>query len=456
MRTLGILAGLLLIALTSWAEPLEGGFKAGLASVPITPEKDMWMSGYAARTKPSEGKVHDLYAKALVVEDSAGKRALLISLDLVGIDRETSIAIKKEITRQTGISPEAIALACSHTHCGPVVGHNLRTMYFLEAAENAKVDEYTHALPGKVASVAKSALAHLQPCKLSWAEGKAAFAINRRNNKEADVPKAKEEGKLKGPVDHAAPVLAIHNEKGALAGIVAGYACHATTLSFQQWSGDYPGFAMQELEKRHPHTVAMFWAGCGADQNPIPRRSLELAKDYGNQLADAVDAVLKKEMKPIAGNLVLAYREIPLAFAELPNREKLVKNSTSANKYEVARAKYLLEMLKSQGSLPASYPYPIQTWKLGNAPPWVFLGGEVVVDYSLRVKKELGASSWVCGYANDVMAYIPSLRVLKEGGYEGGGSMVYYGRPAHWSPAVEDKILEEIHAQFGKRGATAP
>jgi len=71
----------------------------------------------------------------------------------------------------------------------------------------------------------------------------------------------------------------------------------------------------------------------------------------------------------------------------------------------------------------------------------------VVVDYALRLKKELGAV-WVAGYSNDVMAYIPSLKVLKEGGYEGGGAMVYYGLPAVWAPRVEEMIVDAVHAQI--------
>jgi hypothetical protein len=76
----------------------------------------------------------------------------------------------------------------------------------------------------------------------------------------------------------------------------------------------------------------------------------------------------------------------------------------------------------------------------------VLLGGETVVDYSLRLKNELGADkTWVSGYCNDVMAYIPSRRVLEEGGYEGGGAMVYYGLPAPWGPQVEERIVKEVH-----------
>jgi hypothetical protein len=105
----------------------------------------------------------------------------------------------------------------------------------------------------------------------------------------------------------------------------------------------------------------------------------------------------------------------------------------------------LLATLDAGGRLPQTYPYPVQAWRLGAELTWVFLGGEVVVDYSLRLKRNLGSSrTWVSAYCNDVMAYIPSLRVLKEGGYEGGGAMVYYGLPASWAETVEEQIIAAV------------
>jgi hypothetical protein len=324
-------------------------------------------------------------------------------------------------------------------------------MYFVDDAESRKIIAYTEALPGKLLAAVDAAVAALEPVTLRYAVGQAGFAVNRRENKEADVLKLRAEGKtLKGPSDHDVPVLAAHNAQGALKGIIFGYACHATTLSFQRWCGDYPGFAMIDLEKAHPGTVALFFAGCGADQNPIPRRSLELAQNYGRQLADSVDAVLAKAMTPLKPMFSAAYQEIDLTLAHIPNREELVKESLDKNKYIAARAKMLLKKLETEDTLPMKYPYPVQTWLLGGDVGLVTLGGEVVVDYALRLKKELGDKTWVMGYANDVMAYIPSHRVLKEGGYEGATSMIYYGMPSVWAHGLEDQIVAEVHRQSRK------
>ncbi len=423
-------------------------WKAGVAKVDITPEKFMWMSGYASRNKPAQAKLHSLWAKALVLEDAKKNRALLVTLDLVGISRELASNVCKSAGEKFGFRRDAIALSTSHTHTGPVVGRNLNVMYFLDEKNQKLVDEYATTLEKKIVRVMGEAIRDLKPAKLQWGNGLSTFAVNRRENR-GDINKLRREGKLKGPFDHQAPVLAVTDEKGKYRAIVFGYACHATVLSYYKWTGDYPGFAQIAVEKKHPEAIAMFWAGCGGDQNPLPRRTEALAKKYGDMLAKSVEAVLQGKMKPIKGQLRTLYREINLPFAALPTREKLLKDSESKNRYVKARAKYLLKKLATEEKLPKSYPYPIQTWRLGEELSWVILGGEVVVDYALRIKKEVGPkNTWVMAYANDVMAYIPSLRVLREGGYEGGGAMIYYGQPTVWAPKVEELIVDEVHRQI--------
>lgn len=417
----------------------------------------MWMSGYGGRDRPAEGKLTDIWAKAVVLEDPSGKQLAGVGLDLVGIDRETSLAVRQELCKKHGWDLSQIALFTSHTHTGPVVGRNLGAMYFLNDEQWKQVDDYTQRLKKAIVAAVDAAVADLEPCTLSWGEGRTDFAVNRRENREPQVPELREAGQLKGPVDHDVPVLRIERaagkaadqqgERGSLKAIVFGYACHATVLGFYQWSGDYPGFAQIELQRRYPGAVAIFWAGCGADQNPLPRRSVELAQQYGKQLAEAVAETLSGKMQPLTGSLAAVYQEIDLPLGELPSRAKLEEDLKSNNRYAVRRAELLLERLGSSGRLASTYPYPVQTWRLGPQLRWVILGGEVVVDYSLRLKDELGPATWVAGYSNDVMAYIPSRRVLREGGYEGASSMVIYGLPTTWSPDLERLIIESVHKQ---------
>jgi hypothetical protein len=426
-------------------------WKAGVAAVVITPDRPMWMAGYAARTRPAEGKLTDLWAKALALEDPAGQRVVLVTLDLVGIDRDLSQAIVRQLQETYGLRREQVVLNCSHTHSGPVVARNLRPMheYALERPQQELIRRYADFLQDAVRKVVGQALENLQPAQIAWGTGRCFFAVNRRENREADVPARRAAGQLRGPSDHAVPVLAVRDGQGRLRAVCAGYACHATVLSGYEWCGDYPGYFQMALEAAHPGAVALFWAGCGADQNPLPRREVTLAQDYGRQLAAAVEEVLARPMSPVAGTLQASYAEIPLALDTLPTREQLQAQASDANRYVAMRARMLLEAIDAGQPLSPTYPYPVQRWQLGDGPQWYFLGGEVVVEYALRIKAEQGAErTWVAGYSNDVMAYIPSRRVLNEGGYEGGGAMVYYGLPTAWSPQVESQIVEEVRRQF--------
>lgn len=443
----------LLVLLAARPTLAADGWRAGSAAVTITPEKFMWMSGYGGRDKPADGKLTELWAKALVLEDGDGRRACLITLDLVGVDRELSGAICKRLEADLKLPRAQVAIATSHTHSGPVVGRNLAALHYyrIDAEQQKLVDEYARTLEEKVVNVVKQADAALAPAKLAWGVGQATFAVNRRNNPEAQVPELRAAGKLKGPVDHDVPVLTVRGADDGLKTIVFGYACHATVLPFFQWCGDYPGYAQIELEKDRPGCVAMFWAGCGADQNPLPRRKIELAQEYGRQLAKSVEDVLAAgKLTPVAGRLTARYQEVELPLDKLPTRDAIVEESKSTDGYRAARGRLLLDQLAAGKPLASTYPYPVQRWQLGDDVEWIFLGGEVVVDYALRLKGERrGAKTWVAGYANDVMAYIPSRRVLIEGGYEGGGSMVFYGLPTLWAPEVESTLMEGVD-ELGK------
>lgn len=422
------------------------GWKAGVAKIVITPDPAGWMSGYAARKGPATGKAHDLWAKAFALEDSSGKKAVIVTLDVCGITRDVEIPVVKEIEKQTGIPRAGIALSVSHTHCGPVVGENLLSMYPLTATELAKTVAYTNVLKTKLAKVAAEAVAALQPAQISWGMGKCNFAVNRRENPADQVPALRQKLSLKGPVDHDVPVLVAKGADGNPLGILTQYACHCTTLDYDKYSGDYAGYTQIELEKEFPGAVALFAAGCGADANPLPRRNEEMAIQYGKELATATVNVVRHGLQPLSGDrLGVAFEEIPLKLSKIPTKAELEKELADKNIYIAARAKVLLKKLADDGSLSPTYPYPVQVWKLGTDLDWFLLGGEVVVDYSLRLKRSNGANrTWVTAYTNDVCAYIPSLRVLKEGGYEGATSMIYYALPSPWAESIEEEIIASI------------
>ncbi|MHC4518851.1 MAG: neutral/alkaline non-lysosomal ceramidase N-terminal domain-containing protein, partial [Planctomycetota bacterium] len=271
-------AGLLLPLMALWlapphvsaAEPSDIPWKAGAASIAVTPEHAMWMAGYAARTKPSEGKVHDLHAKALVLEDADSNRLAIVTLDLIGIDRSMRDWIEKEVQRRYHIEPAGLLINASHTHCGPVLRETRYSIYGdsfygLTPEQAEQSHAYSEQLQAKLADLVGLALKELAPARLAYTHARAGFAMNRRlkvNNGFRNSPNPD------GPVDHDVPVLRVDGPDGKLRAVLFGYACHATTLSFYQFCGDYPGFAQYYLEESHPGTTALFMAGCGGDQNP--------------------------------------------------------------------------------------------------------------------------------------------------------------------------------------------
>lgn len=425
-------------------------WKAGTAKADLTPDGPMWMAGYA-RDRPTVEKTGEIWVKALVLEDPLGRRLVLFTADLCGITAAVSTVVADELQRTHGIPRSGVMINVSHNHSGPVVEGYLPAVYEIPMQDRAMVIRFREHLERTMIRLGQEALASLKPVLLSWGRGWNTLGVNRRNNPEPEVPALRAAGRLKGPVDPDVPVLRVNALDGEIKAVVFGYACHPTVLQTSAWNGDYPGYAQAELERRHAGATALFFAGCGADTNPLPRSTLALARSYGERLADTVDDVLTAPMNPVVGQIESAYAVIDLPYQRVPSRTELAAEAGErrpaaagyerGGQYTRLRAQHLLGILERRGQLPSAHAYPVQVWQLGRDLTWVALGGEVVVDYSLRLKRELGPDTWVAGYANDVMAYIPSERVLKEGGYEGARSMIVYGHPSPWAPGLEDKIV---------------
>ncbi len=425
------------------------GWKAGVARENITPKQSIWLAGYGSRTKPSEGKIHDLWAKALALEDQNGKRAVLITTDLLGMPKASSDRIRDRIEKQYKLSRAQIIINSSHTHTGPVLGSALQDIYPLDEKQIKLIDDYTKDLESRIVALVGRAISSLQPANLHSKNGVTRFQVNRRNNSEGTLTLQSE---LKGPNDHAVPVIKVTDAKGKLMAIAFGYACHPTVLSIDKWSGDYPGFAQIELEKAYPGTTALFFQGAGADQNPLPRRTIPLAKQFAKELVAAVDRVLEEDMNPLSPVISAVYSEVTLTTEEGPDDAELAKMTTTGADYTKRWAKRI-QGLKRAGKLQSEYPYPLQVWKLGEQPIMV-MGGELVVQYSVELKKIYGPDIFVMGYSNDVMAYIPSEVILKEGGYEGASSHLVYGLQAKWKPGVQSIIIDGMKDLATKAGVT--
>ncbi|MBN2376474.1 MAG: neutral/alkaline non-lysosomal ceramidase N-terminal domain-containing protein [Sedimentisphaerales bacterium] len=430
-------------------------WKAGIAKTEITPTQPLWLAGYASRTHPAEGKLHSLWIKALVLESADGQQVVLVTSDLLGLPRDMSERICTELQKRYSLERARIMLTSSHTHCGPVLweessGAHLPDIYPLDEKQLSSIKAYSLALEKTIVATVAQALSDLKPVTVWRGQGSSAFAVNRRNNNQNQVAQLRACGEtLKGPVDHSVPVLAVRNADGKIRAVIFGYACHGTTLDSYQWCGDYAGFAQINLESSYPDAVALFWQGCGADQNPLPRRSVALCQRYGAMLASAVEEVLHQPMKPLTPQLGTAFEQVDLEIGEVPTYTDL-QAAASKGGYQEHWAKRLMKQLEENKTFDKSYPYPVQVWKLGAEQLWISLGSEVVVDYANIFKSKYGNSTWVTSYANSVMAYIPSHRVWEEGGYEAGAFEAYGLAAKRWAPDIEEKVTTSVDRLVGK------
>ena len=149
--------------------------------------------------------------------------------------------------------------------------------------------------------------------------------------------------------------------------------------------------------------------------------------------------------EPLKGPLRASYMETTLQFAR---QERSIYEADAANpKAPTATVRRAWQMLDAidTGRRVWETAFPAQAVRFGKELTLLALGGEVVVDYALRIKREYpGEPLIVAAYSNSVMCYIPSERVLQEGGYEAVENLVYYGKPGPFAPGVEERVMSAV------------
>jgi hypothetical protein len=426
------------------AAPDVNLWKAGAARIKITPDRNLWLSGFASRTTPSRGVRDDLFAKALALEDAAGSRLVIITYDLIGIPRTLRKSLARQCGEKLNLDSHALLLNASHTHSGPELRLHGVNGDDGDVKDEAASEAYGRELEQKSFQLISEALRALAPAKVDYVHARAGFAMNRRRPTEKGIINAPFSD---GPVEHDVPVLRVTSQEGGrIRALVFGYACHPTTLSLPEYSADYAGSAQTYLEESYPDAVALFVQGCGGDQNPYPRAKPDYAAHHGRALANAVETALGTVAQPLTGPLRVAFEEVELAYAPLPPREEIEQRLQSKARFWPGHAKWLLERIE-QGTVPKSYPCPVQVVRIGRDFVLVAIGGEAVVDYAARLKPELAEKAvWVAGYSNDVFGYIPSRRMLAEGGYEARDAMAFSRtHPGPWDSSLEDRIIAKVH-----------
>ncbi len=435
---------LLIILFTLHAALASAAWQAGAAKADITPAESVPLAGYGGKTRMSQRVEHPIWLKALAIKDDSGATSVLVTADLVGLSDQMVSIIAKAALQKHGIPRERLILNASHNHSCPITEDVLWLYYELTPEEAVVKDRYTALVYAKYAEVIGAAIANLAPAELAFDQGLAGVAVNRRRSR------GPESRALGGQVDQDVPVITVKSGSD-LKAILFGYSCHTTALGGLSINGDYAGFAQLELEKSFPGTVAMFVQNCGGDANPLPRirgkdlEATELARMYGSILAEAVRQVLTSKMTPLSGPIHAAMGQTELQLQPGIPLDELKQRLPNLNGMPRREFEHFIRQYETLGSPPDHVKYPIQVWRFGSGFQFIGLTGETVVDYSLKFKATYGwNSTWVCGYNNDLTSYVPSHRVLKEGGYEGATGMFEYGRRAPYTETVEDLITSKV------------
>ena len=419
----------------------------GAAVVDITPDYPVRLTGYGNRLQEAETAAVRIHARALAIGPKDNLQAVLLTVDNCGIPAEMTEAIHRQLEERLAerLPRERFAISSTHSHSAPWL-RGFAPNIFATVPEDhaARLARYEAELTEKLVQVALQACSNQRDATLSLGFGAAGFAMNRRVIKEGRWSGFGETPD--GPVDKRVPLLAAHDSDGKLIALLANYACHCTTETgdFNQISGDWAGFAADNLEAEHPGAVALIAIGCGADANPSPRGTHEMARQHGRTLADEVKRLLPS-LQRINPQITARMARIDLPLAGVPDEAELQQQAEQPG-VAGSRARWFLEQLKQGTPVPTSVPgYPIQTWCFGDDLAMVFLGGEVVVDYALRMNDMFdGSRLWINAYSNDVPCYIASARLLREGGYEVDSSMLYYRRPSSLAPETEDLICDTV------------
>ncbi|MBI3948639.1 MAG: neutral/alkaline non-lysosomal ceramidase N-terminal domain-containing protein [Armatimonadetes bacterium] len=410
------------------------GWVVGAAKVDVTPDYPVRLNGYGGRRTEHEGVAQRIFAKAIAIGGDADGPAVLLTVDNLGVRAAMRDEIVGRLEAKTGIANSRLAICASHTHRAPMLAGVAPNLFSMDIPPDhrERIQRYTGEFTDKLEQVALAALADRQPAHLAWGYGHVSFAHNRRNM-------------VFRPEDHSLPVLQVTDVDGKVRAFFTSYACHCTTTAFNTVHGDWAGCAQEQIEKDFPGAVALTALGCGADQNPNPRSTVELVEQYGRDVAAEVKRVVEGKLTPLTGGLECRAKTIALPFAKLPTRAEWEEKAKGPAEAIAYHAQKNLARLDRGESIPTELSYLVQAWSFGDGLAMVFLPGEITVDYSLRLKLELDSQRlWVNGYANDVSCYIPSERVLAEGGYEGGGAMVYYDRPERFAPGIEERILGAV------------
>ncbi len=398
--------------------------KAGFASADITPEPGAQMPG-GFRKNLSKGVRDPLYAVACVVTDGTTPVAL-VGIDALFIGKHTVKEARAIIRERTNIPDSNVLIGASHTHTGGPI---------LDCLGSDEDPAYSGRVAKAIAKAVEDAWKNAKPCELAVGTGKEdTIAHNRRflmkdgreitHPGKPGTPRHAEIVKPAGPVDPDVGVLAARLPGAGVTGVVVHFTCHVTVIGGPGYSADYPGLLRKHLKARYGEAVeVVFLQGCCGDITQVDNRST--AKEFGPEHADLMAQKLAAEAVRainrtswIQDATTAASAELlPLTIRPEPDavREKPPFGLGSGPDDVFENERKLVAEQRAKSPLLDAEVQGLRIGPLGIATT----GAEWFVEHGLRIKAASPhASTWVVGYANDYLGYVPTANAMVAGGYE--------------------------------------
>lgn len=416
----------------------------GTAKVDITPLKPVPLAGFMKRAGPFDGISQPLYARILFFEQEEipGRKraAVLVSADIIWWGQELTARLQHRLAERWGIREPFVILHATHTHSAP------QTTYRFTPSLGKPDSGYMERLEERVFAGIEAAVGRVEPVMAERGRGECHFGIHRRKRIGGRMEMAPNPD---GPADPEVNVVRFYTRSGQTKAVLVHFTCHPTTTEENFVSPEYPGVAMEKIERSlDAEAVAAFLQGCCGDIRPALVRSGRFYRGsrkevamLGNTLANEAIRLLQQPMESLRPcRLTGRTASISLPFQKLPTTAELeqVKDQPTVIG-EWARL-----LLQEPERIRPGIPLKINWLKLVEGLSLLTMNAEIVVEYGLFVKRQLGGSVLPVPYSNGMIGYVPTAGQVAEGGYEARDSLLYFGLPAPFAPSIEEEIYSAI------------
>lgn len=430
----------------------------------MTPEQPVFMHGYGHRSEKSVGMLDELYVKVALLE--ANKRLLIVTLDALGADISFVCGVKDVLQERFGLQHEDVLINFSHTHysvylTGEDASRRLPGLFSIAQsgwADRSDALDYTEDV--KLFRHIRDIIVRLvDDCSRNLFEGElqvgsiqSDFAVSRRRPDGNGGVEWKPY--YEGEIDKELLVLKLIDAGGAVKGILYNYGCHPTGMTdYMKFSNDFVGHASRMLEASFPGAFAMFLQGCGgelkprmgADGDQFRPLSYEEITKAGQRLGQEIADLLREgEFRTVECEFRTALVE-PLLYTEQTSAafyEPMANSDATAPFYRSAARRTIAAI--EDGTIQDRLPHFIALWHLDAGTRLVAMEGEVSTEYSLLIKRLLQpCTTLTLGYTNGVCSYIPTRKMIAEGGYEATCNFFFHLR-GNFVPEIEDIIVGQI------------